>query len=961
MRRRFAAHLAVSLSLTALSAAVLAAPPAQPAPLADLVAAVNIPYDSFTLSNGLRVLVHTDRKAPIVGVTLYYRVGSKNEPHGKTGFAHLYEHLFFGGSENAPSFDVALEGAGSTGTNGSTWYDRTNYIETVPTGALPLALFLESDRMGHLLGAVTQDKLDKQRGVVENEKRQDDNQPYGLVQYAVGEGLFPVGHPYRHATIGSMADIDSATLSDVRGWFVNHYAPNNVVLALTGDIDVATARALVEKYFGNIPAGPKVMPVVAGPVTLPAPVRREMTDQVATTRLYRVWSGPGVNDADDPALEVGMRVLGGLASSRLDNALVRGKQLAVDVSAEDEAHEQISLLTTFMDIKPGVPRNVAEPAFDAEIARFIQDGPSPDELRRAATKTVSEEIDALELVGGMGGKGATLAEGLVFSGDPDQYKKHLARIAALTPQDVRAAVQRWLTRPPLLIAVTPGERTESGNTMGGWGDEATRPAPPPDPKLPAPPIVIGPKREAPGVAPVAALTFPTVEHARLANGIPVTLARRTAVPKLDVSLAFDAGIAADAQDGSGTQGLMLKMLDQGTTTANGQSDATQILSDEERLGATIGANATLDTSSLVLSALTANLAPSLALLDDIVRAPTFAPADVARMKAQRLAELGQALASPEAMAARSINPLLFGAGHPYAQPGDGLGNAAALAAATPESLRAAHDKWLRPDLAKITVVGDITMAELLPLLEADFGDWKAPATPPPVKAIDAAVPAPRGRIVVIDHPHAGQSVIAAGRVLAITGRKPDQEAVELANEVLGADFLSRLNSDLREDKAWSYGVQSVVRQPIGPRSLLVFAPVQADRTGDSIKAIIADMAAYPSAKPVTPEELQRATDGNIRGLPNRFETNGQMLGAIQSDERLGRPDNYEATLPDRYRAVSAAALDAAAQRFLQPEGLIYVVVGDRKMIEPQLQGIGLPVEYAPVPAKLLAPVTMNPG
>lgn len=948
MRRRFAANLAVSLSISALSAAALAAPPAArpaPTPLAGLVAQVNIPYDSFTLGNGLRVLIHTDRKAPIVGVTLYYRVGSKNEPHGKTGFAHLYEHLFFGGSENAASFDVPLEGAGSTATNGSTWYDRTNYIETVPTGALPLALFLESDRMGHLLGAVTQDKLDKQRGVVENEKRQNDNQPYGLVQYAIGEGLFPVGHPYRHATIGSMADIDSATLADVRGWFVDHYAPNNVVLALTGDIDIATARPLVEKYFGNIPSGPKVMPVAAGPVTLAAPVRRETTDQVATTRLYRVWSGPGVNDADDPALEVGMRVLGGLASSRLDNALVRGQQLAVAVSAEAEAHEQISLLTVTMDIKPGTPRGVAEAAFDNEITRYVQEGPNADELRRAATKAVSEEIDALEMVGGMAGKGATLAEGLVFSGDPDQYKKHLARIAALTPQDVRAALQRWLTRPVFALAVTPGERTTSGNTMGGWGDEATRPAPPPDPKLSAAPIVTGPKREAPVVAPVAALTFPAVEHARLANGIRVTLARRTAVPKVDVSLMFDAGIAADAQDSPGTQGLMLRMLDQGTTTAQGSRDATQIASEEERLGATIAASPTIDTSAVVLSALTANLAPSLALLDDIVRAPSFAPDDVARMKAQRLAELGQALASPEGLAARSINPLLYGAAHPYAQPGDGLGDATSLAAASPESVRAAHDKWLRPDLAQITVVGDVTMAQLLPLLQADFGDWHAPATPPPTKPIDAAVPTPITRIVVIDHPHAPQSVIVAGRVLPITGRTLGQEPLELANEVLGADFLSRLNSDLREDKAWSYGVQSIVRQPIGPRSLLVFAPVQSDRTGDSIRAIIADMKALPTAKPVTPEELQRATDGNIRGLPNRFETNAQVLGAIQTNLRLGRPDDYQVTLPARYRAVTAPALNAAAQRYLQPDGLIYVVVGDRKVIEPQLQGVGLPVEY----------------
>jgi len=350
MRRYLTSSLLV-LALTACSAqprlasapppAPIASPAAlpaatEPAPLASLVKAVDIPYESFTLSNGLKVLVNTDRKAPVVGVTLYYRVGSKNEPKGKTGFAHLYEHLFFGGSENVENFDIPLEAAGSTSTNGSTWYDRTNYVETVPTGALDLALFEESDRMGWLLGAVDQGKLDKQRGVVMNEKRQGDNQPYSLSEYMVGEGLFPIGHPYRHSTIGSMADLDAASLTDVRLWFTDNYAPNNVVLALSGDIDAKTARPLVEKWFGAIPRGPEAKKVVAGPVTLPAPVTRDTTDQVPTLRLTRNWSGPGLTDPDAVALAVGLDVLGGLSSSRLDNALVRGSQLSVGVTAGDQ-------------------------------------------------------------------------------------------------------------------------------------------------------------------------------------------------------------------------------------------------------------------------------------------------------------------------------------------------------------------------------------------------------------------------------------------------------------------------------------------------------------------------------------------------------------------------------------------------------------------------------------------------
>jgi len=922
-----------------------AAPEPQPAPLSALVEAVSIPYEKFTLANGLTVLVHTDRKAPIVGVTTYYRVGSKNEPKGKTGFAHLYEHLFFGGSENVPNFDVPLENAGSTATNGSTWYDRTNYVVTVPSGALERALMMESDRMGHLLGAVTQDKLDKQRGVVQNEKRQGDNQPYGLAEYAIGDGLFPVGHPYRHSTIGSMADLDAATLGDVRAWFRDHYGPNNVVLALTGDIDAATARPLVEKWFGDIPAGPAVAPVAAGPVTLGAPARRDMADQVPTLRLMRNWSGPGLNDPDGPALLVGMDILGGLASSRLDNALVRGQELAVAVTASAQQFEAVSQLQASMDVKPGVDRAKAEAALDAVIDKLVREGPTADEVQRSATRLASAQIGALEQVGGFSGKGATLAEGQLYSGDPEKFRRDLQAIAALTPTQVQAALAKWLGRPVFALAVVPGQRTERGDQMGGWGDEGATPPPPKDPKRPVPAVKQGPKRAIPDVAPVGALAFPALERATLSNGIVVTLARRTAVPKVLVSMEFDAGTSADRLDMPGTQGAMLALLDEGTATRN----ATQIAEDQERLGAMITAQPGLDTSTVTLDALTTNLAPSLALMADLVRNPAFRAEDVARVKDQRLSQLAQAEASPGALAYRTMAPLLFGAAHPYGLPSDGLGTSTAVSALTPAALSASHRRWLRPDLARITVVGDVTMAQLQPLLEQAFGGWAAPVEPRPVKPVDAAVPAPAPRILVLDRPNSPQSYILAGRVLPLTGRDRDREALDLANEVLGNGFLSRLNLDLREEKGWSYGVRSAVSTPVGPRSFTVAAPVQADRTGDSIRLALADIAAFPGKKPVTPEELVRVTKGNIRGLPNRYETNGQVLQAIATNQRLGRPDDYVSTLPARYRALNAAALDGAARTWLGAQGLTFVVVGDRRVVEPQLKGIGLPVTYAPAP------------
>jgi len=939
--RRFFATTALPLALLASAAAAQQAPVPQPqvAPLSQLVGQVDIPYQTFTLPNGLETIVHTDRKAPIVGVTVYYRVGSKNEPRGRTGFAHLFEHLMFGGSENVENFDIPLEAAGSTSTNGSTWYDRTNYIETVPTGALDLALFQESDRMGYLLGAVNQDKLDKQRGVVQNEKRQGDNQPYGLVEYHLSDALFPIGHPYRHATIGSMADLDAASLTDVRKWFTDHYGPNNVVLAITGDIDLATAKAKVTKWFGDIPRGPAVKPVAAAPVTLKAPVRETITDQVPVTRIIRAWSGPALTSPDAVPLQAGLYVLGGLASSRLDNALVRGDELAVSVSAGVEQHEQVGFVQAQMDVKPGVDPAAAEKRFDAVIGDLVKNGPTKDELQRAATEIVSANIGALELVGGFSGKGATLAEGELYAHDPAHYKKELEELAALTPAQVKAALQKWLTRPAYTLTVKPGERTEDGALLGGWGDEGKAPAPAKDPKTPVPPIRTV-KRQAPPVAEVKDLTFPAIEHAKLSNGIDVELARRTAIPKVSLAITFDAGNAADDPAHAGVQSLMLDALEEGTTTRT----AEQIAAEQERLGANIGAGSTTDSSQISMTALTANLLPSLELMADVARHPAFKEADVARVKNQRLAEISQQQASPAGLAQRAIRPLIYGSAHPYGSVG-GTGKAEVIQTLTPADLRAEHDKWLRPDLAHIVVVGDVTMPDLLPKLEAAFGDWKAPASPAPAKAIDAPIPPSKPRLVVIDRPNSPQSVLLFGRVLPLNGAGTGQEALELANEVIGNDFLSRLNSDLREEKGWTYGISSSLFEVRGPRGFIVMTPVQTDRTADSIKLIEQDMKAFPASKGVDPVELQRVTEGNIRNLPNRLETNGQVLGALLDNQRLNRPDDYQARLPGIYRSITAAQIDQAAAKYLQPEQMVIVVVGDRSQIDAQLKTLGMPIEY----------------
>ncbi|WP_234035242.1 M16 family metallopeptidase [Aurantiacibacter sediminis] len=915
----------------------------QAASLDDLLASIDIPHETFTLDNGLQVIVHTDRKSPLVGVTTYYRVGSKHEPRGRTGFAHLFEHLMFGGSENVENFDIPLEAAGSTSTNGSTWYDRTNYVETVPTGALDLALMMESDRMGYLLGAVSQEKLDNQRMVVQNEKRQGDNSPYGLVNYVLNDALLPIGHPYRHSTIGSMADLSAASLVDVQNWFRDNYGPNNVVLALTGDIDAETARPMVERWFGDIPEGPDVEQLEAGPVTLAEPVYQEITDQVPSTRIYQAWTGPGMTHTDAVPLQVGMQILGGLNSSRLDNALVRGEESATSVYAYSQQHEQLSFLQAIVTVSDGVDHAEAQADLEAEIARMIAEGPTQDEINRAVTQFASGFIGGQQSVGGFGGKGMILAEGLMYTGDAGFYRTQLEQMATLTPETVRAAMESWLSRPETTLVVVPGERTLDGATLGGWGDEDQFPAPDPDTGSDVEVTRTGPERVLPEPEPVGALTFADVERATLSNGIEVVLARRDAVPQINLAMVFDAGSAVDPIGMAGVHETMIDAMTEGTTTRS----TLDIAIAQETLGASINANAGVERSTVSLTALSANLQPSLDLMADIVRNPAFAEEDVARVRSQRVAAIQQQLASPAGMASRALMPLIYGDDHPYAY-ASSAGDADVVSGLTASDLAAEHAEWFRPDLATITAVGDVSMNELVSALEASFGDWQAPATSAPEKSVDAEIPAPATRLVVVDRPNSPSSFLSIGRITPFEGHSDGFEAVELANEVIGSGFLSRLNNDLRETRGWTYGIGSSIPSAEGPRRLQIGTQVQADRTADSIEVIIAQMSAFPSVRPVDDVEYQRVTDGNIRNLPNRFETNGQVLGALLSNQLLGRDLRYQASLPELWRSVTRQDIDAAAGEFLQPNDLIIVVVGDREVIDPQLERLGMEIEYLSV-------------
>ncbi|ODP38077.1 M16 family metallopeptidase [Sphingomonas turrisvirgatae] len=938
-------HLA---SLTAV-AVVLAAPanaqqaPA-PVPVAELVKRVDIPYEEFRLANGLRVVVHTDRKAPIVGVAVWYDVGSKHEPKGKTGFAHLFEHLMFNGSENSPGeFFEPLKEVGATDYNGTTSADRTNYFQTVPRAALERALFLESDRMGYLLGAVTQAKLDEQRGVVQNEKRQGDNQPYGLLRYRMMEGLFPEGHPYHHSTIGSMADLDAASLEDVKNWFRQYYGPNNAVLVLAGDIDAATARPLVEKYFGAIKAGPKTAePKVVVP-TLAAPKVEVMKDRVAVTRIYRMWAVPGMRDADSTVLDASMGVLGGLSSSRLDNALVRKEKLAVSVGAFNQSYSQVGVVALSADVRPGVDPALVGKRLDEIVADYMKNGPTKDELERYKTRTAASRIRGLESVGGFGGKAVTLASGALYMNDPGAYKKDLARLAAVTPEQARAVTAKWLSRPVYSLTIEPGQRA-------AYAEAAATAAAKPVAKAPET-AVKGTRGPLPPVAEVKDIDFPTVTRTKLSNGIELIYAQRDAVPVTQAVISFDAGVASDVPTALGTENMTLSLMEEGTKTRN----SIAIAEAQERLGAGIGAGSSPDRAYVSMQTPSPNLAGSLELMADITRNPAFPPAELERVRNQTLAQIAQVKSNPNGLAQMAMPPLLYGKDSPYAKLAAIGGGEAAVRRLTRDDLMNYYKAWIRPEKAKIFVVSDRPLAEIKAAFDARFGDWKGEG-PAGTKTFAARPQQATPRIVLIDRPDSPQSIIYAAQMTPVD---PFGAPLPLAtaSEVLGGDFLSRINMNLREDKSWSYGVRNSLSRLEHAVPYTISAPVQADKTGPAILELQKEVRDYLSTRGVTKAEFDRSVTSAIRKMSGQYETAGAVLGAMQSNDFMRRPDEWQDELAKKYRALTPAQVDAAARAAIDPNRFVWVVVGDAGKVRPQLDSLGLPVEVVPAAPAAAAPKT----
>lgn len=871
---------------------------------------IDIPFQKFVLDNGLTVIVHEDHKAPIVAVNVWYHVGSKNEKPGKTGFAHLFEHLMFGGSEHAPGRYIdAMEKLGATDLNGTTNNDRTNYFENVPTSALDFTLWMESDRMGYLLGALDQKTLDLQRGVVQNEKRQGENQPYAVSEDLITQNTYPAKHPYSWTVIGDMADLNAASMDDVKEWFKTYYGPSNVTIVLAGDIDAKTAKEKVEKYFGNIPPGPPVAHQQVWIAKMTGTHRQIVQDRVPQARIYKVWNIPQYGSADANYLDVVSDVLSLGKSSRFYKRLVYDDQIATDARALVDLNEIGGQFIVQATARPGQSLAQVEKELDEELARFLKDGPTAEELARVKAQHEASFVRGIERIGGFGGKSDRLAMSQVFLGTPDAYKISLKRVQDATAEDLKAAANRWLTDGVYALEVLPFPDYKEAST----GADRTKPP------------TIGPSPE---------LKLPKLQHATLSNGLKVILAERHEIPLVNFWLSLDAGYAADQFASPGTASMTMSLLTGGTKTRT----ALQISDELALLGARLAGRSNLDLSLVELSALKSKLDPSLDLFADVILNPIFPAADFGRQQKLLLAAIQREKNTPIQMALRVFPGLLYGPGHAYGNPLTGSGTTASVEKMTREDLVKFHDVWFKPNHATLVITGDTTLAAITPKLEKLFAGWKAGQIPE--KNIKTVQPPAKSVVYLIDKPGAQQSIIFAGNI-APPRANPKEIAMEAANDDLGGMFGSRLNMNLREEKHWSYGATSLLWEARGQRPFLAVAPVQTDKTKESLAEMNKEFRGILGDHPVTAEELAKVQANETLSLPGSFETLNALGQSIIDIVRFGLPEDYYETYAGKVRALKSSDVEDGAKEILKPDHLIWVVVGDRAKIEAGIKELGL--------------------
>jgi Predicted Zn-dependent peptidases len=873
-----------------------------------------IQFEKFVLPNGLQVILHVDKKLPVVHVNQWFYVGSANERPGRSGFAHLFEHMMFQGSKNAnKEYFEYVEAAGANllegGVNGTTNQDRTNYFATVPSGNLENLLWLESDRLATLIEALTKDKLDNQIMVVQNERRQGlENQPYGRWFKLVNENLYPRGHPYHTDVIGLHEDLTASTLEDVKEFFRTYYSPNNLSLVIAGDFDPAEAKRLVEKYFGTIPPGPpldrpaKFMPKLDGEKIV------EAYDRVPQERTYFAWHTPAYFDPGDAELNLAATILTDGLSARLNKALIYDRQLASNVAAFQSAQPLSGCFILIATARPGVELTQLEQAVTDEIARLAKEGPTAEELERAKTKWEFGFISGLERIGGFGGKSDLLNNYNTFLGDPGKIEEDVARYRNATTESVRQAVDRYLnTKNRVLVRFRP---EKSGRPSTVAIDRSKEPP-------------LGTDRP---------FKAPEVKSAKLENGMEVLVVERPELPKVAVQFVTRAGSIADPNAKAGLANMTTRIMRRGTKTRN----ALQIDETLGNLGTALSWGAARENAGFSMEVLKRNLSPALGVMSDIVLNPSFPSEEFEREKKLALDALAQAANNPNAIANRVAYMLAFGADHPYGRPSGGLPGT--VQAITREDLIQFHQNYWKPGSSAIIFVGDITLQEATQMARQNFGSWSGGAAP--AVSIPAAKPFGPGKVYLVDRQGAAQTVVA--HILQAPQRKSDDYyALSLANAVYGGGFGTRLNLNLREDKGYSYGVFAFPSHFQNGGVWIASGGVQTNKTKESVVEFMNELKNLSGAKPISEKELNSARLTKIRGYAQQFESLDRIAGQVAELWVAGLPMTDLQRETEELSRLQLSTVNAAAAKYAAPAGTSLLLVGDLSQIESGIRELNL--------------------
>lgn len=874
---------------------------------------------SYKLKNGLTVILHQDKSTPIATVGTWYHVGSKNEVAGRTGFAHLFEHMMFQGSASYDNdyFSPLQEAGGSV--NGTTNQDRTWYFETVPSNFLELALFMEADRLANLLPAMTQEKLDNQRDVVKNERRQRvDNQPYGTAFEKIGAIMYPKGHPYNWTTIGSLEDLQAASLDDVKSFFRQYYVPNNTFLVVSGDFDEKQASGWIEKYFGPIAKGADITRPDPAMPKLDKEIRETVEDSVPLHRRYFVWHTAPAYAKDEAALDMLGFILSTGRTSRLQSNLLYGKEMVQQINAGNNTSEIGGIFQVTATARPGKSLDDIEKEVDAEIAKAKAAAPTADEMSRALNSIESQTINGLQTVLGKAGQLTSFAG---YLGKPNWFQADLDRYRKVTSADVQRVANTYLGANRLVMSYVP----RSGQVARGPREADRSTSVKADKKDQARIDAQAAKLPKPGPNPT--FTLPPIDKTKLANGLEVWMVEQRELPIVSMNLVLRTGTSNEPADRTGVSGMVAQLMDDGTA----KRSAAEIANKQQAIGANINAGSGWDSTNVTLQTLTKNLDAALDLYADIIQNPAFPATEMESLRARSLIGLRQQRSNPNAIANIAFNKVLYG-DHPYGRDN----NEATIKAITRDDLVKFYEANYRPNNGTLIVVGSFDKASLKSKLEAAFAGWKpgniSTATLPAIKPLE------RPGIYIIDRPGSAQSVVSIGQV-GVDRMNPDYHSIQVMNAILGGGITSRISMNLREEKGYTYGANSGWTYRRGPGPFRAGGDIQTAVTKEAVIEFMKELNGIRGAVPATQKELEYNKQSIIRRFPAGFETVGAISNQLSNLVVYGLPDSYFNDFITKINAVTVDDVNRVAKKYLDPDKMAIVIVGDRKVIEPGLKEI----------------------